>query len=139
KEKAKEGETPEGMTPEEGGPWKEVTKGLRWVAITGVLDHKKMRDNYLAALKNPAVANPNYKQLDVERQALQPDGTWSDWELVDIEKNRAIVNNLPEEEEELVAPEAIINNLVDPLPFLKAGLWEQVHVVSLVPKEKREI
>ena len=30
-------------------------------------------------------------------------------------------------------------NLVDPLPFLKAGLWEKVHIASLVPKEKKEI
>jgi hypothetical protein len=29
--------------------------------------------------------------------------------------------------------------LVDPLPFLKAGLWEKVHIASLVPKEKREL
>ena len=25
---------------------------------------------------------------------------------------------------------------VDPLPFLNAGLWEKVHIASLVPKEK---
>ena len=29
--------------------------------------------------------------------------------------------------------------LVDPLPFLKAGYWEKVHVSSLVPKEKKEV
>ncbi len=36
------------------GPMKETTKGLRWVAITGVLDYKKLRDNYLNALKMPS-------------------------------------------------------------------------------------
>ncbi|MFO0910009.1 MAG: hypothetical protein U0794_16955 [Isosphaeraceae bacterium] len=138
KEKGKEGENAE-ETPEQGGPWKEVTKGLRWVAITGVLDHKKLKDNYLAALKNPTVAHPNYKQVDIQRQELQPDGSWSDWQDVDIEKNRAVLFNLPETEEELAASESIIETIVDPLPFLKAGLWEKVHVASLVPKEKREI
>jgi hypothetical protein len=120
------------------GPFKEVTKGLRWVAITGVLDHKKMKENYATALKNPGAA-PNYKQLDVQRQVRQDDGSWSDWEDVDIEKNRAISYNLPEEEEELTPDTVRIDTLVDPLPFLKAGLWDKVHVVSLVPKERRDI
>jgi hypothetical protein len=123
----------------EGGPYKEVTKGLRWVAITGVLDHKKVRDNYLTALKNPAVAHPNYMQLDAQRQVLGDDGTWSDWQDVDIEKNREVGFNLPEQEEELAPENVLLSALVDPLPFLKAGYWERVHVVSLVPKEKREI
>jgi hypothetical protein len=123
----------------ENGPWKETTRGLRWVVITGVLDHKKMRDNYLAALKNPAVAHPNYKQLDVQRQVRGSDGTWSEWQDVDAEKNRAIVFNLPDEEEELTPQEVRLSALVDPLPFLKAGLWEKVHVTSLVPPEQRQI
>jgi hypothetical protein len=136
KEKAKQGESP---TPEQTGPFKETTKGLRWVAITGVLDHKKMKENYLTALKRPEIAHPNYKQLDAQRQVLQPDGSWSDWEDVDIEKNRQVTWNLPENEEELAPDDVIISTLVDPLPFLRAGLWEKVHVASLVPKEKRDI
>jgi hypothetical protein len=119
--------------------WKEITKGLRWVAITGTLDHKKLRENYLTALKNPAVASPHYKQLDVQRQTRQPDGSWSDWEDVDRERNNLILDNLPEEEEELTPESVRIGALVDPLPFLKAGYWERVHVASLVPKEKREL
>jgi len=122
---------------QEGGPWKEETRGLRWVAITGVLDHKKMRDNYLAALKNPAEAHPHYSHLDLQRQMRGPDGKWTDWEDVDAEKNREIVFNLPEEEEELTPDDVRIDALVDPLPFLKAGYWERVHVVSLVPRERR--
>jgi hypothetical protein len=119
--------------------WKEITKGLRWVAITGTLDHKKLRENYLTALKNPAVAYPHYKQFDVQRQTRQPDGSWSDWEDVDRERNNLILDNLPEEEEELTPESVRISALVDPLPFLKAGYWERVHVASLVPKEKREL
>ena len=118
---------------------KEITKGYRWVAITGMLDHEKMLANYRQALKNPAVAHPNYKRLDLHRQTLLPDGTWTDWELVDSDENLKILDNFPEEDEEL-APETVRpEGLVDPLPFMKAGLWEKVHIASLVPKEKREI
>lgn len=121
------------------GPFKEVTKGLRWVAITGTLDNKKLRENYLQALKQPEIAYPHFKQLDVERQVLGSDGEWSEWEPVDLEQNWAIVNNLPEEEEELTPDTARIDALVDPLPFLRAGYWEKVHVAKLVPKEKLEV
>jgi len=120
------------------GPMKEITKGMRWVVITGVIDNKKLRDNYLAALKNPAIAYPNYKYLEVQRQARQPDGSWADWEDVDADRNNEVLNNLPEEEEELAPATVRIDTLVDPLPFLKAGSWEGVHIARLVPKEKRE-
>ncbi len=119
--------------------FKEVTKGLRWVAITGVLDHGKLVANYRAALKNPAVANPYYARLDLERQSRQKDGSWSKWEMVNAEENLKILDNLPEEDEELTPETVRPDNLNDPLPFLKAGLWEKVHIASLVPKEKKEI
>ncbi len=119
--------------------FKEVTKGLRWVAITGVLDHGKLVSNYRAALKNPAAANPHYARLDLERQVRQKDGSWSKWESVDSEENLKILDNLPEEDEELTADSVRPDNLNDPLPFLKAGLWEKVHIASLVPKEKKKI
>ncbi len=120
--------------------FKELTKGHRWVAITGVFDHAKLVANYRAALKNPAVAHPNYARVDLERQTKQPDGSWSGWEAVSSKENLKILDNLPEVEEEELTPETVRPEaLVDPLPFLKAGLWEKVHVASLVPKEKREI
>ena len=50
-----------------------------------------------------------------------------------------VLDNLPEVDEELAPDDVRPNNLVDPLPFLKAGLWEKVHIASLVPKEKKEI
>lgn len=124
---------------EEGGPFKEITKGYRWVAITGTLDHAQMLANYRAALKNPAVAHPQYMRLDLQRRTQQPDGTWSDWQTVDAEKNYDILDNVTDQEEEL-APETVLpEGLVDHLPFLTAGLWEKVHIASLVPKERREL
>jgi hypothetical protein len=120
--------------------FKELTKGHRWVAITGVLDHGQLVANYRAALKNPAVAHPNYAHVDLQRQTQLPDGTWSGWQAVSSKENLDILDNLPEVEEEELTPESVRpENLVDPLPFLKSGLWEKVHVASLVPKEKKEI
>jgi hypothetical protein len=117
-------------------PMKEVTKGVRWVAITGVLNYKALRDHYIAALKRPEVAYPHFKQLDIERQVKQPDGSWSDWEPIDVDRNREILDNLPEEEEEWTPETVRISALVHPLPFLKAGIWERVHVARMVPAEK---
>jgi hypothetical protein len=124
---------------EEGGPFKQVTKGYRWVAITGTLDHAQMLANYREALKNPAIAHPQYKRLDLERRTLQDDGTWSAWQKVDENKNLDILDNLPSVEEELAPENVRPDMLVDPLPFLNAGYWEKVHIVSLVPKERRDL
>ncbi len=117
---------------------KEITKGYRWVAITGVLDHGQMLANYREALKNPAIAHPNYKRLDLQRQSLQTSGGWSDWGNVDEAKNYLVLDNLPELDEELTADNVRPEMLNDPLPLLKAGLWEKVHVASLVAEEKKK-
>ncbi len=121
---------------EQKGNYKEVTKGYRWVAITGTLDHAQMLAYYRTALKNPAVAHPHYARLDLQRKTLQSDGTWSDWQKVDAKKNYEILDNIPETDDELAPENVLPEHLVDPLPFLKFGLWEKVHIASLVPKEK---
>ncbi len=119
--------------------FQEVVRGLRWVAITGVLDHEKMKANYRDALKNPAVAQPNYRRLDLQRQTLLPDGSWTKWEYVASKENYKILDNLPEEDEELTPDTVRPDGLVDRLPFLWAGLWEKVHIGKLVPKEKKKM
>lgn len=128
-----------GMMRGQAAPWKETTRGLRWVVLTGTLDHGQILENYREALKNPAVAQPNYARLDVERQRKQPDGSWSEWGPVAMEENLAILDNLPEEDEELTPDNVRPVNLNDPLPFLTAGLWEKVHIASLVPDELKDI
>ena len=104
-----------------------------------MLDHDKLVAHYRVALKNPAVANPHYARLELERQSRQRDGSWSKWAKVDSEENLKILDNLPEEDEELTPDSVRPDNLNDPLPFLRAGLWEKVHIASLVPKEKKEV
>ena len=137
--KKKSGET-EPSTEVAQGPFKEQVKAIRWAAVTGILDHKALRDNFAKALRKEfAEAAPNYKRVELERQRLNPDGTWSDWEMIDYDENYLVLDNLTETDEELVPQENILESLVDPLPFLLNGAFGGVHVASLVPKDKREI
>ncbi|HWE40506.1 MAG TPA: hypothetical protein VG406_28420 [Isosphaeraceae bacterium] len=126
-------------TAEATTAYKEIVKGLRSVVITGTLDNKKLRVNYLNALKDPNLAYPNYKRLDVQRSTLGEDGQWSKFADVDADANLNVLDNLPEVDDELVPDDVRLEALVDPLPLAKAGYWTGVHVASLVPKEKVEI
>jgi hypothetical protein len=118
--------------------YKETTKALHWIAITGVIEHGKLVQNYREALKT-ASASPHYARLELERQTRQKDGSWSGWEKVNAEENLKVLDNLPEEDEELTPDNVRPDNLNDPLPFLKSGLWEKVHIASLVPTEKKKV
>ena len=55
---------------------------------------------------------------------------------MNAKKNYQILDNVPELDDELAPDSVLPENLVDRLPFLKYGLWEKVHIASLVPKEK---
>ena len=90
-------------------------------------------------MKRPEVAYPHFKQLDVERQIKQSDGSWSDWEAIDQSRNLQVLDNLPEEDEEWTPDTVRISALVAPLPFLKAGFWERVHIGRMVPAEKLKV
>jgi hypothetical protein len=117
------------------GPYLEETKGKRWVVITATLDNAKLKKNYLMALKNEAIAYPDFKRVEVERQVLQTDGSWSEWTATEKEKNWEVLDNLPEVDVEFVPETQRSPALVDSLPFLKAGYWTGVHVAKLVPPE----
>jgi hypothetical protein len=117
------------------GPYLEETKGKRWVVITATLDNAKLKKNYLMALKNEAIAFPNFKRVEAERQILQTDGSWGEWTAVEQEKNWEVLDNLPEVDVEFVPASQRPPELVDSLPFLKAGYWTGVHVAKLVPPE----
>lgn len=146
-ERAKSGGNVDPTNPEAGtptdepqGPFKEKLQSLRWAVVTGVLDHKALRQNYAKALRQDEKAtNPNYKYVELERQVLGNDGSWGNWEKVDINKKYAVLDNLTETDEELVPEENRLETICDPLPFLLNGAFGGVHIASLVPKEKREI
>lgn len=122
------------------GPFKEKLKSLRWATITGLVDHGVLRNNYAKALRlDPKSANPNYKSVELQRQTLQSDGSWTDWQAIDEAKNNLVLDNVTEVEEELVPQENVLETITHSLPFLLNGAFGGVHVASLVPKEKREI
>jgi hypothetical protein len=124
-EKAKEGKEP-----------KKVTRGYRWVALVGVLDHQTLKDNYVKALKDPNAA-PHYLRVDLERQELQGE-TWSDWQPVDREVNELVDASFTSQDDEWAPDNVLLDGLVARLPFLNVGYYRGVHVKSLVPKEKYE-
>lgn len=151
---------PDAGTPEEetsaradGKVPKEVLRGFRWVALTAVLEHKRLRENYAKALKvDLAAANPHYLRVDVERQERGRDGSWSDWQPVDREWIESqVLNRLTETDPEtnpatnlaLLKENVTLEALTDRLPFLEVGYWTGIYPVELVnakafepPKEK---
>ncbi|MBX6316542.1 MAG: hypothetical protein IRY99_27055, partial [Isosphaeraceae bacterium] len=120
---------------------KESLRGYRWASIVGLFDHKRQRELYAKALKTDyANAHPHYLRLDLQRQAMNDDGTWPEqWDDVDRAANQEVLTYLTEKEEELINPDTdhvLMEGLVDPLPYLEAGIWYGVNVASLVPAEK---
>jgi hypothetical protein len=114
-------------------------KGYRWVALVGVIDHRKLVQNFTRALKDSNAA-PHYLRLDIQRQILGDDGNWGDrWVSVDHKKTDEILGEIQSVEEEWTPENVRLDELVDPLPFLEVGSWRGVHVASLVPAEKRNI
>ena len=60
-----------------------------------------MLANYREALKNPAVAHPHYCATRPPAAGARPRRHLVEWEDVDAEENLKILDNLPEEDEEL--------------------------------------
>jgi RNA polymerase sigma factor (sigma-70 family) len=119
------------------GTFKEVSQEHRWAVITGVLDHRAIRERLSGRLGEDSInVHPDYRRAEVERQAPGPGGDWSAWSRVDREENCLILRNLPEEEAERTPEELRLAALVDPLPFLKAGVWEGVDVERLIAGPK---
>ncbi|HEV3164265.1 MAG TPA: hypothetical protein VGZ22_09565 [Isosphaeraceae bacterium] len=116
-----------------------ITEGQRWVALVALVDNKKLRENYATALKTDfSVSYPEFDRLDAERQQLNDDGNWTDWQAVDREANLKVLDNIAETDDELTPDEVRLETITDFLPFLRAGYWKGVHIASLVPKEKLE-
>ena len=102
-----------------------------------MLDHAKLVANYREALKNPAVAHPNYRRLDLQRQTLQPDGPGPSGRTFRRDENLKVLDNLPEVDEELTPDNVRPTNLVDPLPFLKAGSGRRFTSPASFPRKRK--
>ncbi len=124
--KAKEGKMP-----------KETTRGYRFVALVGTIDHQKMLDEYATKLKDPN-AQPHYLRLDLQRRE-RVEKEWGEWVDVDREANEEVLAYVTQKDEELTAENVRLEGLVDMLPYLQVGYHRGVHVASLVPEEKRTI
>ena len=123
-----------------GGPYKETEVEMRWTVITGVLDHRKVQEWASEGVRVPlAPGDYIYRRVDLVRQVLEKDGTWSAWKPVDLMANLRILDNVPEVEEERTPDEVRgrPHYLVDPLPHLTIGHWRGVDVEDFVPPREK--
>lgn len=122
------------IDPTGTGTFEEASVKTHWVVITGVLDHQAVRERLRRSRgENSIEVHPDYRRMELERQELAPGADWTAWSKVDRGKNCRILRNLPEFGEERTPVEVRIPALVDPLPFLKVGVWEGVDVKRLIP------
>lgn len=121
-------------------PFREMQREIRWAVVTGLIDHDQVQKSLIMEPPQPPPpAERLYCRVELERQTLRQDGTWSGWVPADAEATLRILDNVPELEEERVAPEHRVVSLVDPLPFLTVGKWRGVDVVELIPAQRKEI
>lgn len=123
--------------------YKKETEGLRWVSVIGLLDHKKLRDQYAKALKVEFTqAHPDYLRLELERQVYDPvSSAWGQWTAVDDAANDQILDRVAyteSEKEELTLAEARLEPLVDFLPYLASGYWAGAHHGQVIDPAKLE-
>ncbi len=117
--------------------FQEATVETQWVVITGALDHQTVCERLGRGRGLDSIENlPDYRRTEVERQERASGADWSPWSNVDRGKNGRILRNMPELEEERTPDDVRIAALVDPLPFLKVGVWEGVDIERLIPRRK---
>ena len=115
--------------------FKEVELETSWCVVTGSLPSSTILSNFVRArvFVNGAMASA-YTRVDLERQVRGADGAWSNWSPVDAGPTLEILENVPEEDEELLPEEYRLASLCDPLPHLTTGAWQGVHLERLVPR-----
>ncbi len=116
---------PEELPSDNPDDYIQENTGFRMVTMVGKFDHKRQRELYAKALKvDLASANPHYLRLDVERQKLERDGTWSNWTPLDRKRIEDFMKYRKTTlEEEWVPQDSRIDALVDPLPHFEVGYW----------------
>ena len=114
--------------------YQEVEREIHWAVLTGVIDHQRLQKSLSQDDVRPVPrAEPHYSRVELKRQARREDGSWLDWEMVDMTANLKILDHLAHTEAERV-PEPFRNPaIVDPLPHLTQGKWTDVDVERFVP------
>jgi RNA polymerase sigma factor (sigma-70 family) len=120
--------------------YKETPLETSWVVVTGSASRSLIHDNLrrLRAGMEPS-RNAFYRRVDLQRQERQADGSWSSWTIVDPEPTLRILDNVPEEDEELTPDQFRLETLCDPLPHLTEGQWRGVNVGRFVPPREYRI
>ncbi len=114
--------------------FQEVERELHWAVITGAIDHQKVQKSLIEHKENPLPRSDRpYCRVDLKRQVRQEDGSWPDWENVDVRANLKILDNLAEMDPERVPKRLLMDAIVDPLPHLTQGRWTDVDVDAFVP------
>jgi hypothetical protein len=131
----KDDDKPEEVADASADKYETVLRGYRFVTAVGKFDLKAQKELYAKALKiDAASADPQFKGLEVQRQELNGDNTWSDWQAINAKKHAEVYAILTKTEDEIVPKELRIDALVDSLPFLEVGYWVGAHPAALVPK-----
>jgi hypothetical protein len=121
-----------------GARFLETERTLHWAVVTGVIDHRKVLASLgLGARLDRTSILETYYRVELERSTLQKDRTWSGWQRLDDDAKRALLDNLPLNEEERVSQQFLASPLVDSLPWLTEGAWEGVDVEDFLPPEQR--
>ncbi len=114
--------------------FQEVEREFHWAVITGVIDHQRVQKSLIRDEGKPLPpAERLYCRVELKRQARREDGSWLEWETVDMLANLNILDNLVDREAERVPELFRIDALVDPLPHLTQGGWTGVDVEDFVP------
>jgi RNA polymerase sigma factor (sigma-70 family) len=130
---------PERPEAKEGGPFRQTQPEIHWAVVTGVIDHDRVQKWFIADRRRPLPpADQLYRRVDLERQTLNKDGSWSRWRAPDADANLGLLDNLPVVEEEQVPERFLVGSLVDPLPVLTLGSWRGVNVEEFVPRERKD-
>ena len=111
--------------------FQEVEREFHWAVITGVIDHERVLKSLMGKPAPPG--GSLYCRVELKRQARREDGSWLDWEAVDMHANLEILDHLADREAEHVPEPFRSDNLVDPLPHLTQGGWTGVDVEGFVP------
>jgi hypothetical protein len=113
--------------------YKEIPRSLRWAVVVGTLDFRTIREARLGKDGRDAEREHQLcKRIDLQRQTRNPDGTWTNWNDIDVEANYKIFDNITEVATERTRTDVLLEALVDPLPLLKSGEWRGVDVAAFL-------
>jgi RNA polymerase sigma factor (sigma-70 family) len=114
--------------------FEEVEREIHWAVITGVIDNQRVDKSLPLDDARPSTPGGQlYCRVELKRRARREDGSWLDWETVDIIANIKVLDHLANREAERVPEQFRIDTLVDPLPQLTHGRWTHVDVERFVP------